>query len=174
MKNVKFSKAALALTVLVISGAACADDSGTGQLNVSATIAPECTVAQNVAINFSTLHLLDGAGQSTADEVAAGSVNAICTNGTPSPMFRYSSANSAFKLVGQSDNTKEIAYSLYQTNDATGTAVTYDQAVAHPDFVANGSVNTLNLSARIAYADKAGKSIQTYNDTITVTTSFTL
>jgi spore coat protein U-like protein len=174
MKNVKFSKVALALTVVLISGAACADDSGSGQLSVSATIAPECTVAQNVAINFSTLHLLDGAALSTADDVATGSINAICTNGTSSPMFRYSSANTAFKLVGQSDNTKEIIYALYQNTDATGTAVTYDQAVAHPDFSPNGAVNTLNLSARILAADKAGKAIQAYSDTITVTTSFTL
>jgi hypothetical protein len=40
--------------------------------------------------------------------------------------------------------------------------------------VANGNINTLNLSARILAANKAGKAIQSYNDTITVTTSFTL
>jgi spore coat protein U-like protein len=174
MKNVKFIKAAMALAVVVISGAAQATDSGSGQLNVSASIAPECTVAQNVAINFSNLRMLNGAAQSSTDDIANGSVNAICTNGTPSPQFRYTSANNAFQLKGGSDASQLISYSLYQNDTATGSPVSYNTDVAHPDFVADGTVKMLNLSARIIPADKNGKPVQAYSDTITVTTSFTL
>jgi hypothetical protein len=174
MKNVKFNKVAMAVAVVAMSGAAHATDSGSGQLNVSATIAPECTVAQNVAINFSNLNMLNGAAQSSSDDVATGSVNAICTSGTPSPQFRYTSANTAFQLKGGTDATQLIAYSLYQNDTATGTAVTYNTDVAHPDFTADGTVKVLNLSARILPTDKNGKTVQAYSDTITVTTSFTM
>lgn len=174
MKNVKFNKMAVAIASVLVAGATYAADSGSGQLNVSANIAAECTVAQNVAVNFSNLHMLNGAAQSSSDDVASGSVNAICTNGTPSPQFRYTSANNGFQLKGGTDATQLISYSLYQNDTATGSAVSYNTDVAHPDFVADGTAKLLHLSARIIPADKNGKLVQAYSDTITVTTSFTL
>jgi spore coat protein U-like protein len=176
MNDVKFTKLAAVLGALVVAGSACAADSGTGTVGVSASIAPECAVAQNTAINFATLSMLDSvnAAPSNADSVQAGAVNAICTTGTPLPTFRYTSANglaNAFRMVGI-DTTTFIPYTLHQDGTASLGAVTYDTAAAHPDFVADGTTNVLPVSARVLAADKAGKAMQTYSDTITITTSF--
>lgn len=164
----------MAVAVVIVSGAAQATDSGSSNLSVSASISPECNVQQNTAINFNNLSMLNGVAQSSTTDVAAGSIDAICTNGTPSPQFRYTSANGAFQLKGGTDATQLIDYSLFQSSDATGTAVTYGTDMAHPTFTADGSVHTLALSASIAPSAKSGKSMQSYSDTILVTTSFTL
>jgi spore coat protein U-like protein len=164
----------MAAAVVVISGAAQATDSGSSNLAVSASISPECNVQQNTAISFNNLSMLTGVAQSTTDDIAAGSIDAICTNGTPSPTFRYTSPNGAFQLKGSTDATQLIGYSLYQTADASGSPVTYSTDVAHPDFTPDGSAHTLALSARITPSEKNGKSMQSYTDTIVVTTAFTL
>lgn len=167
MKQVKCVKFAVAVAIVAISGAASATDSGTGTLGVSASIIPECHVAQNTAIDFGGLHALSG-----LDENATGSIDAICTNGTTQPTFSYSSANGAFQLKGGTTATDVIAYSLYQDINSTGTAVTYNSPAAYPGFTADGTTKTLNLTAHIIAADKTGKSVQAYTDTITVTTAF--
>lgn len=176
MKNVKFSKVAFVVAAALTAGAACAaqTDSGTGTLNVTATIAPECAVGENAPIAFGTLSMLSGTGQNTSDSTGTGAIDAICTNGAPTPQFRYTSANSSgtdFRLVG-GDATTFIPYSLYQSGDSTAAPVTYNTDAAHPDFTATGASEVLNMSARILAADRNGKPMQTYSDTITITTSF--
>lgn len=173
MKNVKYGKLAIVLAVMA-SGAASATDSGSGTLGVSAAITPECNVVQNTAIDFHNLSMLTGVAPTSTDSTGVGSIDAICTNGTGAPTFRYTSANGAFQLKGGTTPTEVIAYALYQTADASGTAVTYGTDVTHPDFTADGTAKTLSLSARIVPGDKNGKSVQAYSDTITVTTAFTL
>lgn len=177
MKTVKLNKFTMALAALLVSGAACADTSGSGTLGVSAQITPQCAVAQDVAIDFSTLSMLDSvnAAPSSADSVHAGSMKAICTNGTPSPQFSYDSANgsgSAFRLVG-ADASTFIPYSLFQGTDENGTAVVYGTPMTYAGFAADGTTQVLPMAARIAFADKAGKANQSYTDTINITTSFT-
>jgi spore coat protein U-like protein len=176
MKHVKLNKFTMTVAALLVSGAACADTSGTGTLGVSAVIAPECAVAQDVAIDFSTLSMLDSANAapSAADSVHSGSMKAICTNGTPSPQFSYDSTNGSgatFRLVGL-DATTFIPYSLFQGTDETGTAVVYNTPMSYAGFVANGATQVLPMAAKIAFADKQGKANQTYSDTINITTSF--
>jgi len=176
MKNTKLNKVAAALAATLAAGAAFAaqTDSGTGTLAVNATISAQCAVGQHTAIDFGTLAMLSGTGQNTSDSTGAGAIDAICTNGAPTPQFRYSSANTSgtdFRLVG-ADATTYIGYSLYQSADSTTAPVTYNTDAAHPAFTATGASEVLDMSARILAADRNGKPMQTYSDTITITTSF--
>jgi spore coat protein U-like protein len=175
MNNLKFSGIALSMIAafaVLASGAASA-----GTLDVSASIAPECAVAQTLAINFGNLTMLNGATaqQSAAANVHTGTIDAICTNGTPNPTFQYESANTTganFQLIGGTDASQFIAYSVHQ--DATGAtaAVTYNTAAAYPGFVADGTTKSLSITAKILPAAKNGKLVQAYSDVITITTSF--
>jgi spore coat protein U-like protein len=174
MNNLKFSGIALSMIAafaVLASGAASA-----GTLDVSATIAPECAVAQTLAINFGNLTMLNGATaqQSAATNVRTGTIDAICTNGTPNPTFKYESANftgTDFRLVG-ADATEHIIYSVHQDADGSTGAVSYDTAAAYPGFVADGTTKSLNITAKILPANKNGKLVQAYSDVITITTSF--
>ncbi|KAI3603852.1 hypothetical protein D8I24_2789 (plasmid) [Cupriavidus necator H850] len=129
-------------------------------------------------IAFSNLTMLDlsTATQTTADSTAASTFPAICTNGTGSPTFTYTSANTSgtdFRFIGGTDAAVFITYTLYPSADGTGTAIVGGNAVAHPDFTADGTTKTLNLSAKILAAAKAAKKVQTYSDTITITAGWT-
>lgn len=172
MKNHNLAKFAVVAGAMLLAGTA----SAVNTLAVTANIASECAVSGNAPIAFGTLSTLSGAGPSTTNSVAAGSMDAVCTNGSGSPQFQYTSANalatSTFRMVG-ADTTTYIVYTLHQDATATLGPVTYDTPAAHPNFSANGAVQTLNLSGRILPADKNGKARQTYSDTITITVSFT-
>jgi spore coat protein U-like protein len=177
MKNMNTSKLALAIAAIAIAGAAGAADSNTGTLAVSATVAAECAVAETAPLAFANLAMLNiaTATQNVADSIAAGTVNAICTNGTTLPKFKYASANvltGAFRLKGGTVATDFIAYTVHQDSTATLAAVAHSTLIAHPDFSADGTTKSLNLSAKIVPAEKNGKSVQAYTDTITITTSF--
>ena len=145
---------------------------------VEATIVAECAVANGGVHSFGTLTMLDksNAQQASADEMTVSTFPAICTNGTASPTFTYVSANTSgadFRLRGATSSAEFITYTPYQNTTANGTAIVGATAVAHPDFIANGTTNTLALSARILAADKATKSAQAYSDTITITAGWT-
>lgn len=144
-------------------------------MDVTAAINPECAVTQNSAIAIGKLDMLSGGLQSTGENVGTGSFNAICTNGTPNPQFKYTSGNgagNAFHLAGVDDASQLIAYSLHQDTTGAGTAVAYDTPVSNAGFSADGVSHVLDVAAKILPADKNGKKVQAYTDTITITASF--
>ena len=176
----KISKLALTIGALMMTGGAMAASGDTSTVGSTATVAADCTVGAGSAIALGTLTMLTTDGtQTTADSTIGATFPAICTNGTTSPKFAYSSANSStgtgvaadFRLIGGTTATEFITYTPYPTSGGTGTAVS-GTAAAHPDFTANGVSQSLALSAKILAADKAKKSVQSYSDTITVTVSF--
>jgi spore coat protein U-like protein len=119
--------------------------------------------------------MLTGLAASTTDSVAAGSMKAICTNGSGSPTFTFSSANGSgtdFRLIGSTDATVFIKYSLHPDTSGAASAFSHSVAAAYPGFSPDGTLKTLDLAGKILAAEKAGKKIQAYTDTITVTTSF--
>lgn len=178
MYNKKNIKALLGCCALLTLGAAHAGqtDSNTGSLAVSATISPECAVAQKTAISITKLTMLDTSNakpDTTTDDVKAGALYAICTNGTQTPQFRFQSANaaSAFKMLGD-DATTTIDYTLWEGTTGSGTSIGANSDAAFSGFTADGTQQTLNLSIRVAASAKNGKPIQGYSDTITITTSY--
>lgn len=173
----KISKLTLAIGALMMAGGAMAA-SDTSTVGSTATVAAECTVGAGSEIALGALAMLTTDGtQTSADSTATAKFPAICTNGTTSPKFAYSSANSStggtadFRLIGGTTATEFITYTPYPSSDGTGTAVS-GTAAAHPSFTANGVSQSLDLSAKILAADKATKSVQSYSDTITITVSF--
>jgi hypothetical protein len=179
MHNNNKIKVALAFSALFAYGATqgAQTDSNTGSLSVSATISPECAVAQNVALSIPKLTMLNtttAAQDTTTDDKAAGSLHAICTNGTQTPQFRFDSANASggnFRLKG-ADGTTYIVYTLWEGTTSSGTAIAPATDAAYTGFSADGTQKTLDISMKVAASDRAGAGIQAYSDTITVTTSY--
>lgn len=174
MQNFNFKKFVIAIGAVFSVGTACADDATVG---VSATISPECAVT-GTTLTFTKLTMLNSATASQSDQadVQAGTVRAICTNGTANVKFIYTSANpdgSDFQLRG-ADGLTMIKYSLHQDAGATvGNMVgSGGLGAAHPAFEANGVAQDLPISAKVEADDKRAKKVQAYSDTITVTTSF--
>lgn len=174
MQNLKFKKFIIATGAAFLASSACAQDATVG---VSATISPECAVT-GTTLTFTKLTMLNTAtaSQSEESDVQAGTVRAICTNGTANVKFIYTSANpdgSDFQLRG-ADGLTMIKYSLHQDAAATvgNTVTSGGLGAAHPAFQANGEAQNLAISAKIQADDKRAKKVQAYSDTITVTTSF--
>lgn len=174
--NTKMTKLALALGALVMAGGAMAVDSGTGTMGVSASIINECAVGTAAELTFGDLAMLTAAGAQIATASAStggGTFQAICTNGTPSPAFKFTSLNTAdskFRLVGDDAST----FIIYTLATAANAAITYGTAAAFTGFIADGTAQTLTIKGSIAAADKAAKGVQAYSDTITITSSYTL
>ncbi len=171
--NTKMTKLALALGAMALAGGAWAEGA-TSTIGASASIAAACSVGSGTTIALGSLVMITGDGTATAvDTSETNTFPAICTNGTTFPKFAYSSENGGaagvFKLKGV--DTVKIDYTLYQAAVTTGTAVGAT-AAAHPDFLPNGVSQALSLAAKVAAADKAGKTVQAYSDVITITSSF--
>jgi spore coat protein U-like protein len=180
MYNNKKFKVLLGFAAFLAFGAAQAGqtDSNTGSLSVAATISPECAVAQNGGLSITKLTMLDttnAAQDTTTNDTATGSLHAICTNGTQTPMLRFSSANEGgttnFRLVG-TDGTTFIVYTLWEGLTSSGTQIAHNTDAAFTGFSADGTQKTLNLSMKVTAAARATAGIQAYSDTITVTTSY--
>jgi spore coat protein U-like protein len=173
MKNTKISKLALAIGVVVMAGSAMATDSGTGSMDISATISPECSVGTLQELAFGTLSMLANGAVTTADSPGTATFDAICTNGAPSPKFKFVSINTSdgtdFRLQG-TDTTTYITYSL---KDSANTPITPNTEAAFGTFAADGITQNLTLNGTIAAADKSAKKVQAYSDIITITTSYT-
>lgn len=172
--NTTINKLALAISALVLTGGAIAADSA-GSMGASATIAAECSVntAGSIAITGPDMKMLTGGATSTENAVSTATFQAICTNGTTLPKLAYSqTVGTSFALVGATTATDTLAYTLHQDATATLAAVTFNTAIAHPGFTANGISQPLALSIKIAPVAKNGKLVQQYNGTITVTSSF--
>lgn len=169
----KMTKLMLALGAMTVAGAAiAAGESAT--IGTSASVVSECAVGNTVPLQFGSLQMLTSAAPSTSasESTGGGTFDAICTNGTPSPKFKFTSVNTWFndyRLKG-ADGTTYITYSLATSGNTT---IVYGTPVAFSGFEANGSVATLRIKGAIAAADKLGKLVQEYSDTITVTASFT-
>lgn len=166
----KMTKLMIVLGGVTVAGAAMAQSATMG---ASASIASECSVGNMVSLGFGDIQMLtEGAPSSTASEsTGGGTFDAICTNGTPAPKFRFTSANTWFndyRLVG-ADGTTFVNYTIATSGN---TAITYGTPTTFDGFVANGSAVSLRIKGSIAAADKQGKLVQQYSDTITVTASF--
>ncbi len=174
--KMKMRKLALVVGTLVMAGGAMAADTST--MGATASVAAACTVGAGTDIALGSLVMLTADGTQTGVESFSVGTTfpAICTKGTPTPKFTFVSANPAtstdFRLMGGTDASEFIAYTPYPSLDATGTAIVGTEAVAYPGFTANGVSQPLALSAKILATDKAGKSVQSYSDTITITASF--
>jgi spore coat protein U-like protein len=168
----KMTKLMIVLGAMTVAGSAMAQSA---TMSTSASIASECSVGNMVALGFGDIQMLtEGAPSSTASEsTGGGTFDAICTNGTPGPKFKFTSANTWFndyRLIG-ADGTTFLNYTLTTSGN---TAITYGTPTTFGGFAANGTTQSLRIKGSIAAADKLGKLVQQYSDTITVTASFGL
>ncbi len=168
----KMTKLMIALGALTVAGAAMAQSATMG---TAASIASECSVGNVVNLQFGDIQMLTTGAPSTSasESTGGGTFDAICTNGTPAPKFRFTSANTWFndyRLMG-ADGTTYIAYTLATSSNA---AIAYGTPTTFSGFEANGSTQSLRIKGSIAAADKLGKVVQQYSDTITITASFGL
>lgn len=174
--NTTMNKLALAMSALVMAGGAVAADSGSATMGVSATIVNECSVGNTVALAFGNLAMLTGAAQSSGASASTGggTFSAICTsNAANTPALRFTSANtgtSDFRLVG-ADGTSFIAYTLATSGSVD---IAHSTDAAFTDFEADGTVKALRIQGSISAAEKAGKKVQAYSDTITIQSSYNL
>ena len=162
----------LALAAMALSTAVSAA-MDTSQITVSANILAACSVGNGTTMVFGAITMIDADGAKTAtDSTASSTFPAICTT---VPTFTYASANvldGVFRLRGATTTTEYLPYSLFPASSATGTAIVSGAAVAYSGFTVNGVSNALSLTGQIAAASKAGQSVQSYGDTITVTVTF--
>lgn len=168
----KMTKLMIALGTMTLAGAAmAAGESAT--MGVAASIASQCSVGNVVPLRFGEIEMLGTGTRTSSDSesTGGGTFDAICTNGTQAPKFKFTSANTwynDYRLVG-ADGTTHITYTLATSGN---TAIVYGTAAAFSGFEANGSVVSLRIKGAIAAADKQGKAVQEYSDTITITASF--
>jgi spore coat protein U-like protein len=171
MLTKKLGLLAVAVASISFGGAALADNT----IAVSASIAEACVVSGGTAMSFGPLTMLDTVGPTTTPSVQAAAFDATCTNGTAAPKFTYVSSNTSgsdYRLIGATVATDFLAYTLYPSTDASGTAIAANTATAHPAFSPNGVKQTLDVSGKIVSSEKAAKHVQSYSDTITVTVSW--
>lgn len=174
----KMNKLALAMGTLLMAGGAMAVESLGAAMASTASVAPECAVAAATPIAFDKLVMLAVTASPTADaSTVTGTFTAICTNGTSTPLFTYVSTNASgpgasFRLKGTDETV--IDYALYAGASTTAAPITESTAIAHSAFLPNGTSQILSFTANIAAAAKAGKKVQTYSDTITITASWTV
>jgi spore coat protein U-like protein len=171
--KMKFNKFAVAAAAALLSAGAFATDSGSARMDVSASIADECSVGNVVTLAFGQLSMLsNGAQSSTAStSTAGGTFDAICTNGTATPKLKFESKNTSgsdFRLQG-ADLSTYIVYSLAESG---GTAIGYNTAASFTGFDADGTTKSLAIVGSIAATDKAGKAKQAYTDQITITSTY--
>lgn len=175
--NMNMNKLALVICAMVMASGAWATDNTSSTMGTSASIAAECAVGSAVAMNFGALDMLAGTALRSSAEsvkVSGGTFKAICTNGTTAPKLKFTSANGAsgtFRLVGATDPSMFIAYVL---KDGTETVTITDNAApaAFVGLDADGATKDLELVGRIFPSAKNGKSVQSYGDTITITSSW--
>ena len=172
--KVKLNKFAAAIVTALASAGAFATDSGTETMDVTASIAEECSIGNTAALAFGQLSVLaNGTASSAAsDSLSGGTFDVICTSGTTTPKLRFSSANAgstnSFRLVGADATT----YIVYTISESGGTAIAHDTAAAFTGLDADGTTKNLGIVGSIAASEKSGKAKQAYTDTITITSSY--
>ena len=170
--TIKMTKLMIALGSMTVAGAAMAAGEST-TLGVAASIASQCSIGNAVPLQFGELQMLATGARTSSDSesTGGGTFDAICTNGTQAPKFKFASANTwfnDFRLVG-ADGTTFMTYTLATSGNTT---IAYATPAAFDGFQANGSVVPLRIKGAIAAAQKHGKTVQEYSDTITITASF--
>lgn len=170
----KMTKMMIALGAMTVAGAAMAATSAPATMGVSATISNTCSVGNTAALQFGDIQMLAAGSHSNSESesTGGGTFDAICTNGTLAPQFKFTSANTWFndyRLKG-ADGTTHLPYTLVTS---LNTALPYGTPVTFTDFVANGTTISLRIKGVIAASDKMRKGVQMYSDTITITAFFT-
>lgn len=175
--NTTMNKLALAMGALMMTNGAMAADSGSTTMGVTASIVDACALGNTVALAFGELTMLTNTAQSptASDSSGGGTFDAICTKNTlNTPKLKFTSANTegtnSFRLVG-ADNTSYIVYTLATVG---GTAIAHATDAAFNGFNADGVVKNLTIKGSITGAEKAGKKVQAYSDTITIQASYNL
>lgn len=168
--DMRFKKLVAATAVALVSMGAFADSA---TMDVSASIAAECSVGNAVALDFGTLSTLSNGGTSSAASTSTGggTFDVICTNGSPTPLLAFTSENSSgsdFVLLG-ADGSSKIPYTLKESG---GTPIAYNTAAAFTGLAADGATHNLAIVGSIAASDRNGKLAQAYTDQITITSSF--
>jgi spore coat protein U-like protein len=174
MKNMKMRKLALALSAMALAGGAMAVNT----FDATASITGQCVVSTTQGMAFGGLTMLDATtGRlSTAKNNATATFDATCTNGGSAPTLKFTSTNgggSAFGMLNQTTlATDVIAYTLFEGGSDSGTAIAHAVDAAFTDFVADGTVKSLSVTGKVLPADKNGKPIASYSDTVTITATF--
>lgn len=171
MKNMKMRKFALAISALATAGSAMAVNT----FDATASITGQCVVSTTQGMVFGALTMLDATtGQlSTAKDNATATFDATCTNGGSAPTLKFTSANGGGSAFGmKSPATDVIAYTLFEGNTDGGTSIAHGVDAAFTGFVADGTVKSLSVTGKVVPADKNGKPIANYSDTVTITATF--
>ncbi|MDB5758162.1 MAG: Spore coat domain protein [Burkholderia sp.] len=174
MKNTKMNKLALAIGSLVMAGGVMAANT----FNATASISGQCVVSTTQAMAFNGLTMLDATtgGLSTAKNNATANFDATCTNGGNAPTLKFVSSSgggSAFGMLNQTAlATEVIEYTLFEGTLDTGTSIAHNVDAAFTGFVADGTVKSLSVTGKVLPADKNGKPIASYSDTVTITATF--
>lgn len=162
----KFLTAAIVSSGAMLSMNAIAATSTT-TFGVSATVSASCSVSAT-ALSFGTVDVLAG----TATD-ATTTVDVTCTNGTTYNVGLDAGTGSgatvtARKMTGSTTNT--LNYSLYSDSGRTtnwGNTVGTDTVAS----TGSGSAQSLTVYGRVPSGQSA-TTVDTYNDTITVTVTY--
>lgn len=172
------NKAALALIAaalpFVTAAQASHNMSESATMTSQASVAEQCVVGNTAQLQFGNLSMLDASngGRSTESNYANSSFSATCTNGSPTPTFRFTSSNGEGMGFMMRNGNHLMRYSLHEGNQGVGTMIHHDYFAPFGGMVADGTVRTLQISARVTPEDKDGSFVGTYEDTVTITTSF--
>lgn len=175
-------KLAPALAAMVVCGSAVAagnppppSPGKQATFAVTAVVPMQCVVGNTTEMKFGRLNMLSAVGGiSSADSTATATFDATCTNGTVTPELRFTSLNggaNGFQMLGGANSTDILTYSLA---DSSGTALTAGTPAAFPGFDADGTVKTLTVAGRIVAADKIGKTVGDYSDTVKIEITWAL
>src|SRR3569832_204949 len=126
-----------AASALMLAGtqfAAAATDGTTASFDVTAAVQAQCAVGNTQTLALGNLTMIDttNVAQAAAGDTQTATFDAICTNGTASPVFKFDSANNAAGVFNMASGANLVKYSLYQgastsaTQIASGTASAYD------------------------------------------------
>lgn len=171
MNNI-FSKLALFLSALMMTGAAMAWDSQT--FSVTANVTQGCVILVKTHMAFGTLNVTsDTAAESQA------TFDVTCTNGSGAVSLTFASANgntpapaSTFKMIHGAGATaaERLVYTLYKADKTTLIAI--DTVTPFAELVADGYVKSLTINGKIDAAAKKGALAGAYTDTVTMTATY--
>lgn len=170
MKNMKMRKFLLAVSALATAGGATAVNT----FDATASVTGQCVVSTTQGMVFGALTMLDAAtGRlSTEKNNATATFDATCTNGGSAPNLKFTSANGGGAAFGMASATDVIAYTLFEGVTDSGTSIAHAVDALFTGFVADGTVKSLSVTGKVLPADKDGKPIANYSDTVTITATF--
>ena len=166
-----------AASALMLAGtqfAAAATDGTPASFDVTASVQAQCAVGITQTLALGNLTMIDttNVAQAATDDTQTATFDAICTNGTASPVFKFDSANNAAGVFNMASGANLVKYSLYQGASTSATQIASGTASAYDGFNADGTVNHLSITGKVAAADKQAAPVGSYSDTVTITVSF--